>query len=228
VQDVVSHLVGVNMFWHASVMAGRSGTPTRVLAGFDPATTPPLLVDGMRTLSPAEVLEQFVASNDAFLGGISDLDAGGWATLAESPAGHVPIRLLTFHALWDCWVHERDIALPLGLAPAEEPDEVSSCLRYAAALNPALAMGLGGATAGLLAVDGRDPAVGFELSIDESVTVSNGFGAPDAACLRGEAVELVEILSMRSSLPSTAPEEWRQLLAGLAKAFDLPAPELRP
>ena len=31
------------------------------------------------------------------------------------------MRLLASHALWDGWVHERDIALPLGLTPPEEP-----------------------------------------------------------------------------------------------------------
>src|SRR6266566_5942620 len=50
VQDVVAHIVGVNAFWHGSVMAGLAGTPTRVLAGFDPATTPPLMVEPMRAL----------------------------------------------------------------------------------------------------------------------------------------------------------------------------------
>lgn len=43
VRDVVAHLVGVNAFWHASVVAGLAGSPTRILGGgFDPVTTPPL------------------------------------------------------------------------------------------------------------------------------------------------------------------------------------------
>src|SRR5439155_1424843 len=128
VQDVVAHMVGVNVFWHASVRAGLGGSPTRVLAGFDPATTPAVMVAAMRELTPTEVLEQFVTSNDEFLGVLAELDDAGWATLAESPAGHVPIRLVAHHALWDCWIHERDIALPLGLTPPAEPDEIGSSL----------------------------------------------------------------------------------------------------
>src|SRR5258706_885420 len=46
-RDVVAHLVGVNSFWHSSVVAGLAGAPSRVLSGFDPATTPSMMVDWM-------------------------------------------------------------------------------------------------------------------------------------------------------------------------------------
>jgi len=107
VQDVASHLVGVNAFWEMSITAGLAGAPTRVLTNFDPASTPTLLIEPMRALPPAEVLAQLVASHDSLLGIIADLDDAGWTTTAETPAGYVPIRLLAFHALWDCWIHER-------------------------------------------------------------------------------------------------------------------------
>lgn len=138
VRDVVAHLVSVNAFWHGSVLAGLAGTPTRVLIGFDPATTPALIVAAMQELSPVQVLDQFVASNQAFLNIIDELDDLGWATLAESPVGHVPIRVLAHHALWDSWVHERDIALPIGLTPPAEHDEIRSCLRYVSALSSSI------------------------------------------------------------------------------------------
>src|SRR3954454_21738434 len=108
VQDVVAHLVGVNAFWQASVAAGLDGNPTRILVQFDPAATPRLMVEPMRVLSPPEILGEFVASNNGFLDALSTLDESGWTTLAHSPPGHVPIRLLAQHALWDAWVHERD------------------------------------------------------------------------------------------------------------------------
>ncbi len=41
-----------------------------------------------------ETLEQFIASNDSFLGVMEQLSDGEWHQLAESPAGHVPIRLI--------------------------------------------------------------------------------------------------------------------------------------
>jgi uncharacterized protein (TIGR03083 family) len=219
VQDVVAHLVGVNVFWDASVRAGLGGTPTRVLAGFDPATTPALMVAAVRELAPGEILAQFVTSNDKFLDVLAELDDSGWATLAESPAGHVPIRLVAHHALWDCWIHERDIALPLGLTPPAEPDEVGSCLRYAAAVSPALAIGAGHTLAGRFAVEATDPTMCCLLSVGESVAVRDGFAPPEVPCLRGDAVTLVEALSIRTPMPPSAPPEWLGLLEGLVTAF---------
>ncbi len=218
VQDVVAHMITVNGFWQMSTVAGLSGAPTRVLENFDPAATPPLIIAPMRALSPSEVLEQFVASNDGYLDVITALDADGWSTLGESPAGHVPIRLLAQHALWDCWVHERDIALPLGFEPPVEDDEVLSCLRYAAALSPAFAISSGQAIGGVFAVESSDPDSSFVVEVGDSVAVRDRTD-PGAPCLRGDAVELVEALSIRAPLPDSAPVEWKQLLGGLETAF---------
>jgi uncharacterized protein (TIGR03083 family) len=225
VQDVVAHMVSVNDFWTASMRAGLVGEPTRMMIGFDPAATPEVFVAPMRELPPQAVLDRYAASNDAFVETVAALDDKGWAMLAESPAGHVPIRLIAHHALWDSWIHERDIALPIGLTPPSEPDEVASCLRYAAVLSPALAIGNGHALSAVLAVEARDPDVRFVLVVGESVAVRDDAARGDAPCLRGDAVALVEALSLRSPLPTTAPTEWTELLGGLAMAFDI---ELQP
>ena len=183
VGDVVAHLTGVNAFWQASILAGLAGTPTRMLVGFDPATTPALMVDAMRGLAPEELLGQFVASNRALLDVIDGLDDDGWRAPAETPAGHVPIRLVAQHALWDCWIHERDVALPLGLTPPAEPDEVRSGLRYAAALSPAFAVVSGTGVTGEFAVEASDPESVFVVDVGESVSVRDDDAPPDAACL---------------------------------------------
>ncbi len=224
VQDVVAHVVGVNAFWEASVRAGTAGDPTRILTGFDPATTPPLMVAPMRELAPADVLAQFIASNDGFLDAISGLDDSGWLLLAETPAGHVPIRLLAHHALWDCWIHERDVTLPLGSTPPAEADEVASSLRYVAAVSPALAINSGARLEARLGVEASEPEVSFVLEAGGSVAVRDEVVPPDAVCLRGDAVTLVEALSLRAPLPDAAPTEWRELLDGLARAFDVEQP----
>ena len=74
------------------------------------------------------MLDEFVSTSDALLDIVTDLTDEEWSTIAESPAGHVPIRLVVQHALWDCWVHERDIAVPLGIAPAAEVGRVELVL----------------------------------------------------------------------------------------------------
>lgn len=219
VQDVASHLVGVNAYWQMSIMAGLSGEPTRVLTNFDPASTPSLLIEPMRALPPREVLAQLVASHDSLLGVMAGLDDAGWATPAETPAGHVPIRMLAFHALWDCWIHERDVALPLGLTPPIETDEVASSLRYAAALSPGFLISHGAGCRGRFAVDGYEPDTQFWLEVDDSVHVYDGAPPTDAACISGDTVALTEALSIRAPLPADAPAEWHELLGGLAAAF---------
>lgn len=223
VRDVAAHLIGVNSFWHGSITAGLAGNPTRFLAAFDPAATPPAMVAGMSALAPGEVLQQFIASNDSFLGVIEGLDDEGWATLAESPPGHVAIRLVAQHALWDAWVHERDIALPLSLVSAVEDDEVRSCLCYAAAISPTLALGWGREVAGTFAVEATGPDQSFVVEVGQSVALR--YGPPDSGtpCLRGDAVALIEALSIRTPMPPSTPPEWTTLLAGLATAFDTAA-----
>jgi len=224
VQDVVAHLVGVNAFWNASVQAGLAGAPTRVLVGFDPAATPQLMIEPMRVLEPGAVLEQFVQSNEALIASVESLDDAAWSRPAETPAGHVPIRLLAHHALWDAWVHERDVALPLSLSPPVEADEVVSCLRYAAALSPAFAISDGRPCAGEYAVDAHAPDCAFLLEVGDSVAVRDGAAEASVPCVRGDAVELLEALSLRVPLPASTPPEWRQVLGGLANAFDSELP----
>jgi uncharacterized protein (TIGR03083 family) len=219
VQDVVAHLVGVNAFWRASVLAGLAGEPTQVLAAFDPKKTPALMVAQMRELTPDEVLDQFVASNQAFLDVMGGLDDDGWAMIAEAPPGHLPIRLVAHHALWDCWVHERDIALPIGLSPPTEPDEVRSCLRYVCALSSAFAIASGLTITGEFGLQANDPTLRCVLDVGESVAVRDAVAPRAAPCLRGDAVALIEALSIRTPLPVAVPAEWRQLLDGLAAAF---------
>ncbi len=221
-KDVAAHLVSVNAFWEASVRAGLQGAPTEVLANFDPAAHPPLLIEPLRGLPPGEVLEQFVRSNDGFLDALASLRGEQWELLAESPAGHVSMRLLAHHALWDCWVHERDVAVPLGVTPVAEPDEVSACLRYAAAIGPFLARTWpeSDRVTGVFAVDASAPRCTFTVEIAGAITVTSSPPPQAVPCLRGDATVLVDALSVRSPLPQQAPPEWRALVRNLATVFD--------
>ncbi len=219
-REVVAHLVSVNGFWAASVRAGLAGEPTRLLTGFDPAATPPLLVGSMASLSDAEVLAQFVAGSDALDALLAPLTADQWAQPAETPAGHVSVAALVGYGLWDSWIHERDIALPLGIGPVLVAEEVAACLRFAAGLSPALALGSGPVAPGVLSIEATDPAVRIDLEVSDHVEVSDGLDGLAAPLLQGDAVELVEALSLRAALPPQAPEAWARHLDGLRAAFD--------
>jgi len=220
VRGVIAHLVDVDRFWTFSIGAGRAGEPTRFLATFDPVVTPPQLVDAMADVDPAAMLETFRSGIDGVAAALADLDDLGWDTPAEAPPGHIPLRALVLHALWDGWIHERDIVVPLGLTPVEEPDEVTACLLYAAALGPAFAACAGSDREATLVVEATDPATCVVVGIGPDVTASLGGAAPaDAVVVRGDAVDLVERLSLRAPLPSL-PAEDRWVLGDLATAFD--------
>ncbi len=220
VQDVAAHLVSTNQFWAVSIGAALGGAPTRLLATFDPVATPPELVEAVRSQSPAEVLDGFVATTEALADVIAGVDAAGWSRTGEAPPGHLTLRCVAWHAAWDSWIHERDIALPLGLPPVEEPDEVTGCLAYAAALSPAFAVAAGSAREGTIAVEATNPDTRFVVEVGGSVVVRGGETDADALHLSGAAVELLEGLSFRQALPCPVDERHRWLLSGLATVFD--------
>ncbi len=219
-QDVVAHLIGTNEFWHGSMVAGIAGSPTRILAGFDPAATPPLMVEPMRSMTPREVLDQLSDTNAALFGVVEALDADSWSTVAESPPGHVPIDLLAHHALWDSWVHERDVLLPLAITPPDEPDEVVACLRYAAALGPALLATSETGGGGTFVIEATDPSAHVVIEVGTTVSVRDEVGPPGAPKLTGRSVDLVEALSIRAPIEASVPAAWRSLFAHLARVFD--------
>ena len=88
------------------------------------------MVDAMRAMTSAEVLAQFEEAVDGLANVLDGVDGDTWSTIAEAPPGHVALRSVALHALWDAWIHERDIVLPLGLDPVVEDDEVAACLLY--------------------------------------------------------------------------------------------------
>lgn len=222
VQDVIAHLIGTNGFWRASIAAGLAGSPTRVLDGFDPAATPPLLVAAMGSMTPAATLEMFAASNQALFDTIDSIDEAGWSAIAEAPPGHLPIHLVAQHALWDAWVHERDILLPLAMSQAEEPDEIIACLQYVTALCTSLTITDESRTSEWLVVDATRPDTHFVVEIGATVTVTSGPNPSGATYLGGCATDLVEMLSIRMPLDPSITPACQRLVGALALVFDAP------
>ena len=224
-RDVVVHLDTTNSFWAASIQAGTQGQPTRFLTDFDPVASPAQHVAAAGERHHAEVFERFAESTEAFAAIAASLTPREVAdAVAEAPPGHISVSGVLHHALWDAWIHERDILLPLGTEPVVEPDEVAASLRYAAALGPALALTRGQHRPTRLTVRATDPAVRFDVVVDDRVevhTVESSGPATDLE-LTGDAVELLEALSIRLPLPPSAPAEWVRMRDGLAVTFDSP------
>jgi uncharacterized protein (TIGR03083 family) len=220
VQDVVAHLTTTDRFWSFAIAAGLAGTPTRVLADFDPKATPAALVDAVRDAPSATALTQYLEATSALCALVESFDDGAWGAVAESPPGHVTISALLHHALWDSWVHERDVLLPLGIAPDEEPDEVIACLRYAAGLSPAFAMQTAGDRRGALALVVDHPDARILVTVDAAVHISDAAAPPDALVVTGDAVELLEALSVRAPWPYPFGADDAWLVAALGAVFE--------
>ncbi|MEO7397546.1 MAG: maleylpyruvate isomerase family mycothiol-dependent enzyme [Ilumatobacteraceae bacterium] len=230
VRDVIVHLDTTNVFWNVSIAAGRRGEPTRFLATFDPVVSPAELVARAGDVSTDEVFDRFVASTESLVGLLSSLTDAEWPMPAEAPPGHVSIAAVAHHALWDSWVHERDILLPLGIAPVDDVDEIAACLRYVAALGPALALSRGHVGSGILAVAVTQPDVSFVVDIGERVVVRSGAAtdpgpstgpAGNGPRLSGDAVELLEALSIRGPFKQPIPADSSWMLYGLSETFDV-------
>lgn len=220
-RDVITHLHSTNQFWGFSVAFGLKGEPTQFLATFDPVATPAQLVADAPDISNTELLDQFAASCESLAAQADALDDDGWRTPAEAPCGHVAISTLAHHALWDSLIHERDILLPLGLAPVEDEDETLASLRYVAALSPAFAVSRDEAPGGVLAIAPTDVDGEFRAEVGDRVRIRTGpaRGNPDLA-LTGTAVDLLESLSLRTPLDQPVPASAAWFVNGLKVTFD--------
>ena len=226
VHGVISHLVNVDGFWVLSLSAAQAGqAPTKYLTGFDPSSSTDGLVDAMRGLSPSELLEQFRTGTDALVAVVESFTPDDWRAVGESPLGHIPARFLLGHALWDSWLHERDIFEPLGMSPPVEADEL-----FIATWFTLFFSGLQGGLLDDAAAVGPGPAVpidvtlAFEelaeaaltLHIDSGIQLGRANGAVPVPA--GSAVNLVECMTGRRPLELLNPALPADVVAQLERA----------
>lgn len=229
-KDVCHHLVTADGFWAMSLLGRAEATPTTFLRGFDPTSTPGAVIAPMREQPARAALESLTASTDQLLEALSGIDEGEWTAMrSESPFGHVSLLVIAAHALWDSWLHERDVLLPLGHAPAVEDDELVTAAAFT--------LFLGGAQGGVLDDDDAvgegptapiDGAVAFDelpgrafyLGVDRDVRVSvdaETFRA-GGACAVGSAVTFVESVTGRTPLGPTLARFPADIAAQLQRA----------
>lgn len=224
VANVLTHLIDVDRFWAMSGSSGVAGAPTRVLESFDPEATPKAMVEASSGLTPSEVRDRLAAATSALCDGVEALDYSAWSATAESPPGHVSLVSMLAHALWDAWIHERDIAVPLDLEVVDDPAEVSAVLAYAAVLAPALSLMTDDTRSGRLAVVATDPDITLMVEVaDRTATVSPLASSAGIAAgvptIEGRAADLADALSQRAALAHTADPAQHWMLDGLAEVF---------
>jgi len=211
VKDVIGHLVVVDQFWSLTLGNGLAAAePTRFLAGFDPSSSTDDLVAATVAQPVAQLLEQFATGTATFAGVVGQFTDATWPNRAESPMGHLPAHQLLAHAIWDSWLHERDILVPTGDTADPAPDE----LRAAAAWNCVFAALQGGLVGDPDAVAAGPaapirvalrfadlPGTALALTVDDGVTLepANPADAVDA----GTAIDFVEGLTGRAPIDRT-------------------------
>ena len=225
VTDVVGHLISTDLFWMASLGAAQAGSPSTFLVDFDPSTSPEAYVAPMRGTDPEVIRSQFEDGTTAFLAAVDGLEAPAWESRGESPMGHMPVPLVLAHALWDSWLHERDIFEPLGLGVPVETDELMVATWYtlvAGALQGGLigdeepvGPGLSEPVEASLGFDDLPEPIGIAVGTGVRV-VLGGSAAPSV----GSAVHFVERGTGRLSggVPDSLPPD---LAAHLERAFEI-------
>lgn len=197
VHEVVRHLCDATLKT-TELLRGELPDGT---AQFDPRTTPLAWLTRSANERPSDTLLVF---EDASVDLVNELDRHFRdGTQAQLPFlyGRVPWSVVALHVLWDAWVHERDILLPLGRPHDVPAVESRAAAAYALALASLAAPMLGGTQRDesnqtvLLAGDGGGT---FRLDAhDETITVAaddrEGYGS-DADPLRGALADVVDSL----------------------------------
>ncbi len=225
-KDVCNHLVTADGFFSLTLQGRHATEPTTFLRGFDPTTSPDSVIAPMRDASPATVLESLATSTAELTDVLAGIGDDEWAARSESPLGHVPVRAIAAHSMWDSWLHERDILLPLGHSPAVEDDELVTAAAFT--------FFLGGTQGGVLddptpVGDGPnaaiDAAVAFgdlpgrvlRLRVDRDVRVAVEPGAEGDPVV-GSAVAFVEAITGRAPAGPTLEQLPDDLAAQLERA----------
>lgn len=130
-KDVCNHLVTADGFWALSLGGRHNDAPSTFLRGFDPTTGPEAIVAPMREQSHRAVLDALRASTSQLTDALGEVGDDEWTLTSESPLGHVPLSAVAAHALWDSWLHERDVLVPRGrTATSADADELATAAAF--------------------------------------------------------------------------------------------------
>ena len=207
VQDVVRHLCAINTL-------GLDDTRQSPFENFDPRITPN---DWMRETDgedPGQTLDRFRTTSPDFFARNRSVADTGVDHLVAVPFGHEPWQVMVLHGFWDSWVHERDIALPLGLEHRTDAAGIRYASTYALFISAAVASLFGKPVVGMLALSGLGAGT-CELRCDDGIVTVRAAGGGTGGV---DAMMLADALAGRvAHLPDVPPALW-----SLADFFNTP------
>lgn len=216
-REMVQHLISAAAFLGYTLHQCRCGEATRLLEGFDPQATPALAAAQFAGMSTRELLDELHATDARVAAEISAFSEDDWRSPAEAPPGHVPAYVSLDHFLFDSWVHERDVMLPVGETPPTVPDEAALVASYVAGLSGvAYVIGTSPPPDVSLRLDltDLDRCLSVEVRAGRTTVGFDGPGEPNASATAGD---LVDFATGRTSEAAVAVDEKSaRFLRGLA------------
>lgn len=216
VVDIVNHLADINTMGFEVVLAALQQQRSGVFEGFDPRTFPKKLTDAADR-TPAVARDRLLSSIESMLAGLDTLDVGNLDPVVETPIGRQPLAVAMLHVLWDTWLHERDIFLPLGQSVPELGDEVRLAALYSLRMIGFFEQLFGHETHVALDLHGAwDGALRLDVAGGE-VRVQYATAEPPTPPLRADAATAVDALCGRADMATAfaGPEDQRAALAAL-------------
>ena len=163
------------------------------------------------TLNVAVILDSFTAEM--------------WANCCESPLGHLPATCIAGHMLWDSWLHERDIFVPLDAAPKSSFEEILGVTWFALCfaglqgglLNDPRPVGEG-PTSPIECTLAFDELAGRALRVRFDDGIQIVLGDPDEATPAGSAIRFVDACAGRAPLADVLDRLPPDLAAQISRA----------
>jgi len=201
VVDIVNHLADMAALGAQAVLNAATGQPpSGILTGFNPQTAPKQLTDAA-VRDPDVARARIHAALEAPLAVLDGAGPEFEALQVETPLGAQPYAVALMHVIWDVWLHERDLFLPLGMPVPEREDEARLVALYTLRLagffqwfaqrEAHVTLALHGATDSVMRLDVRSDEVLVSI-VDDVHDTDN--------LLRGDAVTALDALSGRGDL----------------------------
>lgn len=106
------------------VTAVLNDDPLLDIDDFDPLSTPQAWLASSVDEPPAATIDRFAAASARFRRAVSARLASGDNSQGRTVYGTAHWTVNVVHVLWDSWLHERDVLLPLGhAAPSSEAEQ---------------------------------------------------------------------------------------------------------
>jgi len=212
VQDVVRHVTQMCGVTLATLRSAQAGERYEGFAGFAPKVSPHRLVRDAGPEPVERTAYAFSAAVDEVVATVSALDPDDTTLLVMTPPGRQPWPRATLHSLFDSAVHERDVALPLGLPSEPGADELTAIAAYQVLLAARVACLFGSPFTAELHLDGATP---MTVAIDgPAVSVARQTGTGSVVA-HGSATAVLDAMTGRGALDAVldAPGD---VIAGLA------------